>query len=196
MSFADWVSIVAVSLSIVALGIASYQMYLSRKSVDAARQTLDNERRARVIEILPRARWVIQVQWHLERWRGDLQKVGESLTTALKKREDSMLQEVAEGGLKSPKGLVPRFVYEHAPDWLATILMTGAQYYYHCRAPTISLWDPEKGQPDYGLAEMLLQRCEECVKEISTLLGYIDVMVPATYLNSPASIAEEKFLDR
>ena len=74
--------------------------------------------------------------------------------------------------------------------------MTGVQYYYDCRAPTIGLWDAEKKQPEYGLAEMSLVRCRGCVKEISTLLGYIDDMVPATYLNSPASLGDERFLDR
>ncbi|MFC1935541.1 hypothetical protein ACFLX9_02090 [Chloroflexota bacterium] len=188
--------IAALILSMVVLGFASYQTYLSRKSLDAARQTIDDARRSRALEILPRANWVIEVHWRLERWRGDLQKVVESLTTALKKRDDAILREVAAGGIESPEGLVPRFTYEHAPNWLVTILMTGVQYYYHCRAPTISLWDAEKEQPNYGLAEMLLSRCGECVQKISTLLGYIDDMVPVIYLESPASISEEKFLGR
>ena len=192
----NWVAIVALFLTVVALGFASYQTYLSRKSLDAAKQVIDDARRSRALEILPRANWVIEVHWRLERWLTDLQWVDESFTTALKKRDGAILQEVAEGGIESPEGLVPRFIYEHAPDWLVTILMTGVQYYYDCRAPTISLWDAEKREPNYGLAEMLLVRCGECVKEISTLLGYIDDMVPATYRNSPASLGDERFLDR
>ena len=196
MSWVDWVPIGALLLNVVALGFVGYQTYLSRKSLDAAKQVIDDARRSRALEILPRANWVIEVHWRLERWRTDLEQVNESLTTALKKRDGTILQEVAAGGLESPESLVPRFVYEHAPDWLVTILMTGVQYYYDCRAPTISLWDAEKKQPDYGLAEMLLGRCGGCVEALSTLLGYIDDMVPATYLNSPASLGDEKFLDR
>lgn len=196
MSLVDWLAIVALPLTIVAVGFAGYQTYLSRKSLDAAMQVIDDARKSRALEILPRASWVIEVHWRLDRWLADLQWVDESLTTALKKRDGAILQEVAEGGIESPEGLVPRFIYDHAPDWLVTILMTGVQYYYDCRAPTISLWDAEKKEPNYGLAEMLLVRCGQCVKELSTLLGYIDDMVPPTYLNSPASVRDEDFLDR
>ena len=196
MSVSDWAPIVALALNVAALGFVGYQTNLSRKSLDAAKQTIDDARRSRSLEILPRANWVIEVHWRLERWRSDLQKVGESLRAALKTKDDAILQEVAAGGLESPQGLVSRFTYENAPDWLVTIMMTGVQYYYDCRAPTLYLWNAEKEQPNYGLAEMLLESSGESVEEISTLLGYIDDMVPATYLGSPASLSDEKFLDR
>lgn len=188
------VTIVALTLNFCALLFAGYQALLTRKALEAAKEGIEHARRSRHLEFLPQAGWIIQVRVSLEQWQEGLNKAIELLEEALRKKDGATLREISERTRESPKGLADRFVYEHAPDWLGNILMAGARHYYDAVASMIYLWSQEKNESNFGLAEMLLPRCKASATYISSLIEYLNDLVPEPYLQASASLGDEDYL--
>ena len=194
MELSEVLTITALLVTTAGLLLAAYQTFLGRKSLNAARASIDLATRTRSIEILPKAGWVISVMVTLERWRSNLESDVEQIRMAQNHPELHVLKNVAAGGLKSPKGLVDKFTYEHAPSWLGVLLVTGAQYYYSVKVAIPQLWDEEKNIPRLQVSKYLLVDLEDYIAQLTSLLGYIRDMIPEVYLKSPASLNDEDFL--
>jgi len=65
-------TIIAFVVNIIVLIIVIYQTWLSRKSLKAAIQTIDDTKNNRQLEMLPNFRWVIDVDVKLISWQKDL----------------------------------------------------------------------------------------------------------------------------
>jgi len=188
-------TIIALSLNLIALCVVAYQTYLNRKALLLARESIEESRKARQIEMLPRAGFVLEARYHLKKWSEDLEKLRNEIQRAQKTRNDTLLKEVSEKAIRTPKGLVSKSFYEKAPRWLAEILLAGAQYYYDCHAPMKDLWLTRDQKPFWDLAPDLLERFGESKDRIIELLGYIDQVVPEAYSQAPASLNDLDFLD-
>ena len=126
-----------------------------------------------------------------------MRKAIELLEEALENKDAAILRELSESTRKSPEGLVPKFVYEHAPSWLGEILMAGARHYYENGISSmVFLLNPKTNEPDFGLAEMLLNRCKESAVHIAGLLEFLTDLVSEPYLEAPSSLKDEDYLSR
>lgn len=98
-------------------------------------------------------------------------------------------------GLKTPKGVILKPVYDSLPTWLQIVVMSAAQYYYECKSLASALSDEK---PDFALRLLpeVINRAKLGVSRITEMLSYIEKTVPEWYLNSPASIQDDKFMDR
>ena len=195
MSTTDVATIAALVLNAVALGVVAYQTWLTRKSLRTTNRSLELSIKTMQVEMLPNANWVIRVRVDLERWIADLQKVVEECKAASKKRDADRIKAIADGGLRSPRGLVSGFGTKQAPSWLTTIWLAGAQYYYDAKAPQTSLWKASTDTPWFDFVPDFIIRCEDSRRGLQQLLRLIDDVVPEVYLNSPASVNGDKFLD-
>ncbi|MCD6169218.1 MAG: hypothetical protein J7J76_01520 [Candidatus Latescibacteria bacterium] len=139
MTLSEILTVIVLALNFIALCVVAYQTYLTRNSLKIAKETIDETRKARQLEILPRANFVICVIGSLERWLEDVNEIVGKLEKAVTQRDQDVLRGLSKQGLKSPKNLIDKFMYEHAPNWLSAIWVTGAQYYYDCKAPMCSL---------------------------------------------------------
>jgi hypothetical protein len=195
MNLTDALTLFALFLTIIALVVVAYQMYLTRKSLKAAQSSIELSIKTMQIEMLPKAGWAIEVRVKLKGWINDLKKVVELSNSALETQNSSLMKRLSEGGMKSPKGLVRKSVYEHAPNWLSIILISGAQYYYDAKAPQLYLWDSTNDLPKYDFVSSFLERCEDSLNGLNKLLTFIDDTVPEVYLNCPASLNDRDFFD-
>lgn len=195
MTGAEITTIVALALNVIALVVVAYQTWLTRKSLRAANRSIDLSIKTMHVEMLPNANWVIQVQVELERWRDDLKRVIVDSKEAVVNHDASQMMDLARTGLKTPSGLVSRFGAKHAPSWLSTIWISGAQYYYDAKAPQISLWNKRDNMPWFEFVPDLVDRCQDSIRGLQGLLDLINDVVPSVYLNCPASVKDESFLD-
>ena len=195
MTGAEIATIVALSLNVIALVGVAYQTWLTRKSLHAANRSIDLSIKTMQVEMLPNANWVIQVKVELERWRNDLENLIEDSKAAAKNRDASQMEDLARAGLNTPDGLVSRYGAENAPNWLSTIWIAGAQYYYDAKAPQTGLWKKRENVPWFDFVPDLANRCQDSIKGLQGLLDMIDDVVPWVYLNCPASVKDERFLD-
>ncbi len=187
-------TIIALGLNFVALCVVAYQTYLNRRSLNLAKQSIDEDRRTRQIELLPRAHFIFEVQYHLKKWLEDIEKTITELQDAFDSKNLDLLIKISEKALKSPEGLVDKFSYEKGPRWLSEIWLASAQYYYDFNIPLRDLWSDKRQEPFWDLAPDLIERGREHSYHISNLLGYIDQTVPESYAAAPASISDSKFL--
>ena len=104
---------------------------LTRKALDATRESINLSRKVRELEMLPRATFIINVQSDLIKWNKEFQDSIIALQSISSKDDKVGLKSIAQKGLKSPKGLINKYMYEHCPNRLAVIWVTGAQYYYN-----------------------------------------------------------------
>lgn len=194
ITIVEFLTILALALNFMGLIFAGYQAILARRSFESAKESIDHSRRSRHLEHLPQAGWIIQVQVSLDRWCDELQAVIGPLEEAVRKKDGTILKEIATNTHESSKGLVNRFVYEHAPPPLVEILMSGARHFFNAFAPMQSLWNVEKDEPQFGLAESLLSRCRESSEHILGLLDALKDLLPEAYLESPARLRDEDYL--
>jgi len=194
MNLSEILTIIALSLNAVALCIIAYQTFLNRKSLILANQSIDEDRKTRQIEMLPRAHYVFDIQYHLKRWREEIDKSVEDIERARKKKDIKIMKRLSNKPIQSPKGLIRKSFYEKAPVWLSEIYLSGAQYYYDFHAPMRSLWSEKENKPLWELAPGLIDRGRENAKHITNLLSYIDQIVPDSYAQTPASIKDSDFL--
>ncbi len=182
-------------LNVIALLIVAYQAYLTRKSLNMAKLSIDETRKARQIEALPDVNHIIAVEVTIERWKTKCEKLAKSLEKIIKKKNVELIHEISKQGEKSPKGLVDKHIYESAPKWLSYILMSAAQHYYNSACLMELIWDEKEQKPkEVMLNKDLASRFRESYYNLTELLNYIKDMVPKSYLETPASIRDESFL--
>jgi len=194
MDLATILTVVALALNLIALCTVAYQTYLNRKAVLLATESIDESRRARQIEMLPRAGFVFEAEYHLKTWRKHLHELQTEIHEAHRTKNVSLMKAISEKAIKSPKGLIRRSFYQEAPTWLAEILLAGAQYYYDCHAPMKDLWIAGEQKPFWGLAPDLIERFVESKARITELLDYIAQVVPEAYAQAPAKLNDYDFL--
>jgi len=187
-------TIIALVLNSIALCVVAYQTYLNRRSLNLAKESIDADRKTRQIELLPRAHFIFEVQYHMKKWIEDIEKTTRALQDAFNNENLDLLREISEKALKSPKGLVDKFFYEKGPRWLWEIWLASAQYYYDFNVPLGNLWNDNKKEPLWDLAPDLIDRGKDHSQHISNLLEYISQAVPESYAAAPASINNSKFL--
>ncbi len=187
-------TIVALVLSFIVLCVVACQTYLNRKSLTLAKQSIDADRKIRQIELLPKAHFIFEVQYHVKKWLEDIENTTKALQDAFDTKDLALLRKISEKALKSPKGLVDKFSYEKGPRWLSEIWLASAQYYYDFNSPLRDLWNEKRQEPFWDLAPDLIDRGKEHSRHISNLLGYINQTVPESYAAAPASISDSKFL--
>ncbi len=194
MELSEILTITALFLNFLALLIVAYQTYLNRNSLILTRQSIDDDRKTRQIELLPKAHFIFDVQYHLNKWLKDITDINLKLKKSIETKDINILKELAEKALKSPKGLIDRFSYEKSPTWLSEILLAGAQYYYSYHAPLNSVWIEREQRPFWELASDIIERGEKYSYHLKNLLSYIDHAVPESYAEAPARISDKKFL--
>lgn len=188
MDTATTIAIVIGVVNLLALAFVAYQTMLTRKSVQMARRTTE-------ISDLPKASAVIWAQTFVSKWKSELEQIISD--------EKTIRMQVQAGdptlgdkyGLKTPKGVILKPVYDSLPPWLQIIVISAAEYYYECKSLASALSDEK---PDFALRLLpeVINRAKLGVSRITEMLSYIDNMVPEWYLNSPASIQDDKFMDR
>jgi hypothetical protein len=194
MCLTDFLTIIALVLNFAALIVVMIQTILTRKALDTARTSIESSRKTRELEDLPRASLIIIVQNDLLKWKKELQDAISSLRIISQSQDSNELRTLGHRGLKSPKGLIIKYRYEHCPNWLSVIWVTGAQYYYNAKAPQCDLWNDRTNQPNFNFVEMMISLYQKSIEGLTDLLAYIDDIVPKAYLESPASLNDESFL--
>jgi hypothetical protein len=187
-------TLIALVLNFIALCVVAYQTYLNRRSLNLAKESIDEDRMTRQIGLLPRAQFVFEVQHHLKKWVESIEKTTDALQDAFDNKDIDLLRGISEKALKNPKGLVDKFFYDKGPRWLWEIWLASAQYYYDFNVPLRNLWDDSKKEPIWDLAPDLIDRGEAHSQHISNLLEYISQAVPESYAAAPTSINNSKFL--
>jgi len=186
-------TIIALFINTLALLVVIYQTRLTKSSLLATKESVDDAKRKRQLEILPKFNWVIQVKVDLEGWRENLQKAQRQLQNAVKEKDQNIFKVLAASKLKGPKDLgLNRFAYDNMPSWLREIWMAGAQYYYDAMSSLPYVW--RKDEPDYNFANSWIEKKGTALQSISTLLGLLEDMIPTVMLNAPASLSDEDFL--
>jgi hypothetical protein len=194
VTLAGLATLLALFLNAAALGVVAYQARLTRESVQHARLATELQTRTIQVGMLPNVHWLINVQVELEMWKKDLDMVAAEVTAAAANDDASELQRISRGGLRTPSGLVSRFGFEHAPEWVSTIWLAGAQYFYHAKGGQHVLWSEEKGAR-FDVVPDFARECRFSSSGIAQLLELFDGVVPWAYLNSPARINDDLFLD-
>jgi len=192
--FTGVATVVALVVNTLALLFVICQTWLAKRSLSATRESLDDARLERQLEVLPKFGWVIQVQVDLEKWQKDLLEKRQQLEGAVQIRDATVLQNIAEKSPKQPRELgLRKVVYDSMPSWIREIWISGAQYYYDAASPLLFVW--RDGTPNFEYAEKWVsERGKESEKAISTLLTYTKDMIPPVILNTPASLSERDFL--
>jgi hypothetical protein len=190
MDIGTIIAIVVGSVNLLALAFVAWQAMLTRKSVQMAQRTTE-------ISDLPKANAVIHVQYYLNKWKTELEQIitDEKYIRAQVRAADTTLGE--KYGLTTPKGLIIKPVYDSLPSWLQIICISAAQYYYDCKAHALLL------SADEFNTETKLRHLSNTVdlaranaSRIKEMLSYIEKMIPEWYLNCPASIQDDRFMDR
>jgi hypothetical protein len=194
MDIPSIITIAALVLNVIVLGIVAYQTYLNRKSMLLAKQSIDENRKTRQIGMLPRAGFVLEAQYFLNKWRRQLDELKKEIEEALRTKDDEAIKVISEKAITTPKGLISKSFYQKASSWLAEVLVAGAQYYYDCHAPMGDLWRKKDQKPFWELASDLINHFEKSSNRISELLNYIDQVVPDAYAEAPASLGDSDFL--
>lgn len=194
MNSVHTITLIALVINTLALLVVAYQTWLTKRALRAAKESIDDAKVERQLEVLPKFTWVIHVQVDLEKWKSDLFKKRQELREAIRARDATILQRIARGSPKQPQELgLRRFVYDNMPSWIREIWMSGAQYYYDAASPLSFVW--RDGAAHFGYAESWVNdRGQASERAISTLLSYIKDMVPPVVLSTPASLSDNDFL--
>ncbi len=182
--------------TLVALGFAIYQSILARRALNAAREAIEDDRRARQLSLLPEMSWVVQVQTRLDKWLSDLEEMKSKTLEALENKNEEMLKAVVRSAVHEPKKVpygVDRWTYEKVPAPLRRIMMSGAQYYYDASAPAAYLWT-EGSEVNWYLVAGIDERFDDSIFAIKKLQGLLTDMTPRVILETPASLKDGDFL--
>lgn len=187
-------TIIAVVVNTLALLFVICQTRLAKRSLSATRESIDDAKVERQLEALPKFGWIIRVQADLEKWQKDLLEKEQQLEEAIRIRNGTILQNIAERSPRQPRDLgLRKFLYDDMPSWIREIWISGAQYYYDAASPLLFLW--RDGAPKFDYAESWIKdRGKESGRALSTLLKYLEGMVPPVILNTPASLSDNDFL--
>ena len=197
---AIFIALVAVLLNLVTLLIVLYQTLLTRSAVKAARVSADVDKKMRYLQGLTHSSHVTEVLVRMDDWVKGLEAVNHDLHEA-RKGDLAALKRVSDAGLKNPRGLIDRFMYESAPPWLAVIWLAAAQHYYGTMGAINYLWDETKGTTrfgadiDFAIDPLILGRVEDSIRHIRDLVDLIRETLPDAYLESPDRIREDRFFE-
>ena len=190
------IAIVVGVLNFFALAFLGWQTLLTRRSVQLAERSIQEGQRVRELSDLPKANLVIHAQLQIQKWRTDLQQLVEDeayIRTQIKANDHAL---GIKYGIKSPKGLIIKPLYDISPSWLQIIVITAAQYYYDCKALASSLSPTKEPELALSLLPDIVDRAKVGIIRMTELLSYIEKMVPEWYLESPASLKDSDFMDR
>lgn len=193
-NFIEIATIIALIVNTLALLFVIYQTWLAKRSLSATRESIDNAKVERQLEVLPKFGWVIQVQVDLEKWQKDLLEKKQQLEEAIRIRDRTILRNIAEKSPRQPRDLgLRKYSYHNMPSWIREIWIAGAQYYYNAASSLLFVWRDD--MPNFDYAESWIKdRGRESEKALSTLLEYVEGMVPPVILNMPASLSDNDFL--
>lgn len=184
------IAIVVGSVSLLTLAFVAWQTRLTHKSVQMAQRTTE-------ISDLPKASAVIEVKNYLNKWKTELDQVitDEKYIKAQVQAADTTLGK--KYGLTTPKGLIIKPVYDSLPPWLQIICISAAQCYYDCKGRALLLSSNDfNTEAKLGLLSEIVDLATANASRIKKMLSYIEKMVPEWYLNCPASIQDDRFMDR
>lgn len=190
MDIGTIIAIVVGSVSLLTLAFVAWQTRLTHKSVQMAQRTVE-------ISDLPKASAVIEVQYYLNKWKTELEQIitDKNYIRAQVRAADTTLGK--RYGLTTPKGLIIKPVYDSLPPWLQIICMSAAQYYYDCKGRALLLSSNDfDTETKVGFLSEIVDLARANVSRIKKMLSYIEKMVPEWYLNCPASIQDDRFMDR
>jgi hypothetical protein len=190
--------IITVVATLLALIFAIYQSILARRSLDAARKSIDEDKRVRQLSMIPKMSSVIEVQIRLDRWINDLEGIKSKTLKAVRNHDDNILKDIAVTIPRHPNEIVMGinpFIYEKMPDSLKEIMMSGAQYFYDAMSPAFYLWTKEKGS-NWSYAGSIYERYDKSISALRELKTLILEMIPEVLLETPASINSSDFLVR
>lgn len=194
MNSVNTITLIALAINTLALLVVAYQTWLTKRALSATKESIDDAKVERQLEVLPKFTWVIHVQVDLEKWKSDLFKKRQELREAIRARNATVLQRIAMGSPQQPQDLgLRRFVYDNIPSWIREIWMSGAQYYYDAASPLSFVWRDDAAHFDYA-ESWVNGRGEASERAISALLSYIKDMVPSVILSTPASLSDNDFL--
>jgi hypothetical protein len=194
MTLTELLTIIALILNFGALVVVTVQTIFTRNALNAARTSIESGRKARQLEILPRANFIISVQNDLSSWEKELSNSAEQLRNASQREDPALFKKIASEGLQSPNGLINRYMFDHSPNWLAVLWVTSAQYYYIAKGAQTYLWKDQTNEANFSYAQMMLSRFSDSIEGIRRSSAYISDTVPNFYLESPASLNDEDFL--
>src|SRR3989344_4657993 len=190
----DIITIITSLATLLALGFTIYRARLTRDTLLETKKSIDQEKVNRQISLLPKFEWIIEVEVELKHWQEDLEKRSKKLEEAFTKKDHGILEELSKTKTRNPSDLrLSKYQYEKMPDWLSQLWLSGAQYYYDAMASMQFLHKDGKGE--FGLAEMLYQRCDNSSHSIVKLRGYISGVIPEVILETPATTRSPKSFD-
>ncbi|MGV8131706.1 MAG: hypothetical protein ACP5N7_06425 [Candidatus Pacearchaeota archaeon] len=193
-SLFDIATSVALVINLIALFWVIYQTELTKRSLTLTKQSIDDAKTQRQLEILPKVAWIIEVQVKLEFWEKDLQERTVMLQKGINEKNNVMIKSASETKIMNPKDLsLDRFLYDKIPSWLRELWMSGAQYYYDAIAPLSYAYKDKEANYDYS-QKWIDERSKDSLHALSTLLDYFENMIPPVILNTPTSLSNEDFL--
>jgi len=188
------IAIVIGGINLLALAFVGWQTFLTRKSLVLMQTSSKEAQRARELTQLPNSDCIIHVIIYLDRWRKELDNIVHD-EQIIKKRIIAGDKNIGkEYGLSTPKGMIPKAIYDRLPVWLQYILMAAAKYYYDGKSFAHVLSECETKMALSMLRETI-DRCKTGIRQIDEMKSYIEYIVPEWYLNSPASVSDSKFFD-
>ena len=194
MGLINIATFVALIINTVALIVVICQTRIAKQALTITKQSIDEAKTQRQLELLPKFTWVIEVQVKLEYWKKELEKKREILQKGVKEKNDELFKQASDTRIKSPKDMsLNRALYDNMPLWLRTLWISGAQYFYDAIAPLSYVYKDEKPNYDYAHS-WINERCNDSIRAITKLLEYLEDMVPSVILNTPASLSDSSFL--
>ena len=200
----ETLQVVASVLNIIGVIFVLWQIVLSRKSVEkaeesvllahrsleAARQSVDDAKLSRQLEILPNHGWVFSVNADLTSWIHELTIKSAEIRTIVKERNNDLLLNLFSSRITRPADLhLRKYDRENMPLWLSQLWVSAAQYYYNA----IILLSPKwRIDSVYGL-NSYAERLDESLSAIKIIQKYLSDMVPEVIGETPASINDDSF---
>jgi len=186
------IAIVIGVINLLALAFVGWQIWLTRKSLSLTQASNQEYQRTREILQLPNVGWLIHVTSHLTIWRNGLQKIIDDEQSIRSRVEAGDKKVGDEYGLRIPKGIIRKDIYDMLPAWLQHVLMAAAKYYFDGKSFAYGLSETESNRALRMLPETI-DRCKTGIRRIDEMKSYIEYIVPEWYLNSPASEDDDKF---
>lgn len=189
--------IITTFATIAALVFAIHQSKLARLALEAAKQSIDEDKRARQISMLPDLYSVIEVDNRISRWLRDLETLKYRTHKATLNQDEKLLKEISLAIPRNPKNItfpIDSFLYKKVPINLREIMMSGAQYFYDAVTPAYYLWT-EKDGARWSYAEDIHERYDDSIEALKKLRVLTRDMVPKVILKTPANLADSDFIN-
>lgn len=190
----EWLTIIALLLTTIALGISAYQTYQNRQALKKTDQSLELSTHIRQVEVLDRMNYVIALQVSLESWINILTEDHGKITKGLNANDPNTIIQLSNIGLSTPSNLVERHFAKNAPTWATELMFCGASYFYNAKSTYEYLWKKKTEEANFNYAISVKDRIEESIHGLRGLKALIENALPPAVLNSPASISNDRYL--